>query len=74
MELFIEQILKELPSGLGIALLIFLGILLILWILLPLWILFIHWNTGKIRQEIQNLTEIIEKRGWEEGYVSGPKD
>lgn len=74
MELFIEQILKELPSGLGIALLIFLGILLILWILLPLWILFIHWNTGKIRQEIQNLYDLLEKRGWEEGYASGPKD
>lgn len=74
MELFIEQILKELPFGVGIALLVFLGILLILWLLLPLWILFIQWNTGKIREEIKNLSERIEKRDWGEGYVSGPKD
>lgn len=76
MEAYIEQVLRELPFGIGIALLVFLGILLIIWLLLPLWILFIQWNTSKIRDEIRKLSELIEKKEWSEGekYVSGPKD
>jgi len=76
MEAYIEQVLKELPFGIGIAFLIFLGILLIIWLLLPLWILFIQWNTGKIRDEIRKLSELIEKKDWDgKGkYLSGPKD
>ncbi len=75
-EWYIEQILKELPLGVGIAIVIFLGILLIIWLLLPLWVLFIQWNTGKIRDEIRNLADLIEKRqGDEKGEnVTGPKD
>ena len=71
-----EQIFKELPFGVGIAILIFLGILLIIWLLLPLWVLFIQWNTSKIKDEIRNLAHQIEKRGWneKEKTVSGPKD
>ena len=76
MEWYFEQIFKELPFGLGVAILIFLGILLIIWLLLPLWVLFIQWNTGKIRDEIRRLADRIEKRGSDEKerYVSGPKD
>jgi hypothetical protein len=76
MEWYFEQIFKELPFGLGVAMLIFLGILLIIWLLLPLWVLFIQWNTGKIRDEIRRLADQIEKRGSDEKerYVSGPKD
>ena len=76
MEWYFEQIFKELPFGLGVAMLIFLGILLIIWLLLPLWVLFIQWNTGKIRDEIRRLADQIEKRGLDEKerYVSGPKD
>ncbi len=76
MEAFFEQLFKDLPFGLGIALLIFLGILLIIWLLLPLWVLFIQWNTGKIRDEIRRLADQIEEKGWNEKgkHVSGPKD
>lgn len=76
MEWYMEQIFKELPFGVGIAILIFLGILLIIWLLLPLWVLFIQWNTSKIKDEIRNLAHQIEKRGWNERdkTVSGPKD
>jgi hypothetical protein len=76
MEAYFEQIFKELPFGLGIAIFVFLGILLIIWLLLPLWVLFIQWNTGKIRDEIRRLADQIEKRGLDEKerYVSGPKD
>jgi dolichol kinase len=76
MEAYFEQIFKELPFGLGIAIFVFLGILLIIWLLLPLWVLFIQWNTGKIRDEIRRLADQIEKRGPDEKerYVSGPKD
>ncbi len=63
MEGYIEQIFKELPFGIALAMVIFLAILLIIWLLLPLWVLFIQWNTNKIRDEIRNLTELIEKRG-----------
>jgi len=66
MEWYIEQIFKELPFGFAIAIVIFLGILLIIWLLLPLWVLFIHWNTGKIKDEIRNLVDLLEKREWDE--------
>ncbi len=76
MEWYIEQILKELPFGIGIAMLIFLGILLIIWLLLPLWVLFIQWNTSKIKDEIRGLVELLEKREWDEKErdIAGPKD
>ncbi len=76
MEAFFEQIFKEFPFGLGIAILIFLGILLVIWLLLPLWVLFIQWNTGKIRDEIRRLADQIEEKGWhgKEKQISGPKD
>lgn len=75
MEGYIEQIFKELPFGIAIAIVVFLGILLILWLLLPLWVLFIQWNTAKIKDEIRNLIE-LEKGGWdEEGEeTADPKD
>jgi len=76
MEWYIEQIFKELPFGFAIAIVIFLGILLIIWLLLPLWVLFIHWNTGRIKDEIRNLVELLEKReGDGKGKeMVGPKD
>jgi cell division protein FtsL len=75
MEWYIEQIFKELPFGIAIAMVVFLAILLIIWLLLPLWVLFIQWNTGKIRDEIRNLAEQIGKREWDEKGkdVSEPK-
>jgi dolichol kinase len=66
MEGYIEQIFKELPFGFAIAIVIFLGILLIIWLLLPLWVLFIQWNTGKIKDEIRNLVDLLEKKEWDE--------
>jgi hypothetical protein len=76
MEWYIEQIFKELPFGIAIGMVIFLGILLIIWLLLPLWVLFIQWNTGKIKDEIRNLVDQIEKMEWvEKGkHLPGPKD
>ena len=76
MEGYIEQIFKELPFGVAIAIVVFLGILLILWLLLPLWVLFIQWNTAKIRDEIRNLIGQLEKREWNEKVKepTGPKD
>lgn len=68
MEWYIDQIFKELPFGVAIAVVVFLGILLIIWLLLPLWVLFIQWNTGKIRDEIRNLSDQLEKKGWNEKY------
>jgi len=65
-EWYIEQIFKELPFGVAIAMVVFLGILLIIWLLLPLWVLFIQWNTGKIKDEIRVLVDLIEKRQWDE--------
>lgn len=65
MEGYIEQIFKELPFGVAVAIVVFLGILLVLWLLLPLWVLFIQWNTAKIRDEIRNLIE-LEKGDWDE--------
>lgn len=76
MEWLTEQIFRELPFGVGIAILVFLGILLIIWLLLPLWVLFIQWNTSKIKDEIRNLADQIEKKegNGKEKAVSGPKD
>jgi uncharacterized membrane protein YdbT with pleckstrin-like domain len=75
MELLLEQIFKELPFGVAIAMVIFLAILLIIWLLLPLWVLFIHWNTSKIKDEIRNLVDLIEKKEEDEAKekISGPK-
>jgi hypothetical protein len=75
-EWYIEQIYKELPFGVGIAILIFLGILLVIWLLLPLWVLFIQWNTGRIKNEIQNLVDLLEKSqsDGKRGGGPGPKD
>jgi len=66
MEGYIEQIFKELPFGIAVAIVVFLGILLIIWLLLPLWVLFIQWNTGKIKDEIRNLVDRLEKKEWDE--------
>jgi len=77
MDWYIEQIFTQLPFGVGVAIVIFLGILLIIWLLLPLWVLFIQWNTGKIRDEIRNLVDLFEKRQSDEkgkNDVTGPKD
>ncbi|MEI9478815.1 MAG: hypothetical protein WCO26_19905 [Deltaproteobacteria bacterium] len=76
LEWYIEQIFRELPLGVAIAIAVFLGILLIIWLLLPLWVLFIQWNTGKIKDELRNLIELVEKKGWDEEkkVISGPKD
>jgi dolichol kinase len=65
MEGYIEQIFRELPFGIAIAMVVFLGILLIIWLLLPLWVLFIQWNTGKIKDEIRDLVDQLEKREWD---------
>ena len=64
MEGYLEQIFKELPFGVAIAIVVFFGILLILWLLLPLWVLFIQWNTTKIKDELRNLVE-LEKGDWD---------
>lgn len=66
MESYIEQIFKELPFGIAVAMVIFLSILLIIWLLLPLWVLFIQWNTSKIKDEIRNLADQLERRDWDE--------
>jgi hypothetical protein len=73
---YLDQIFKELPSWIAIPILIFLGILLIIWLLLPLWVIFIQWNTGKIRDGIQNLIDYFENRSYRGGNqnISGPKD
>ena len=76
MEGYIDQIFRELPFGIAIAMVVFLGILLIIWLLLPLWVLFIQWNTSKIKDEIRNLVDQLEKREWDgKGKeTAGPKD
>ena len=76
LEWYIEQIFKEFPFGVAVAIAVFLGIILIIWLLLPLWILFIKWDTGKIKDEIRNLVDLVEKKGWDEKkkIISGPKD
>ena len=62
MEAMIGQIFKEFPFWLAIVTVVFLGILLIIWLLLPLWVLFIQWNTGKMKDEIRRLADLIEKK------------
>jgi len=76
MEWYIEQIFRELPFAVAIGIIIFLGILLIIWLLLPLWVLFIQWNTAKIKDEIRNLIDLMEKIEWENKrqHVSEPKE
>ncbi len=73
---YIEQIFKEIPFGIAIAIAIFFGIVLIIWLLLPLWVLFIQWNTAKIRDEVRRLADLVEKKGWDERkkIIMGPKD
>lgn len=63
---YIEQIFRDLPFGIAIAMVVFLGILLVIWLLLPLWVLFVQWNTAKIKDEIRYLVDLIEKRDREE--------
>jgi hypothetical protein len=76
MEWYIEQIFKQLPFGVAIAMVIFMAILFIFWLLLPLWVLFVLWNTGKIKDEIRNLIDRLEKRQADEKgkSVNGSKD
>jgi uncharacterized membrane protein YdbT with pleckstrin-like domain len=76
MEWYIEQIFKQLPFGVAIAMVIFMAILFIFWLLLPLWVLFVLWNTGKIKDEIRNLIDRLEKRQADEKEksVTGSKD
>jgi uncharacterized membrane protein YdbT with pleckstrin-like domain len=76
MEWYIEQIFKQLPFGVAIAMVIFLAILFIFWLLLPLWVLFVLWNTGKIKDEIRNVINLLEKRQADEKgkSVTGSKD
>ena len=72
-EWYIEQIFKELPFGIAIAMVIFLGILLVIWLLLPLWVLFIQWNTSRIRDEIRDLVELLEKKAQDEKKMGHSK-
>lgn len=72
---YIEEIFKGLPLWIAIPIVIFIGILLIIWILLPLWVIFIQWNTGKIKEEIQNLINYLDNRYEKrQQNISGPKD
>ena len=61
-EWYVERIFKDFPSGVGIAVAVFLGVLLVTWLLLPLWVLFIQWNTGKIKDEIRYLVDLMEMK------------
>jgi cell division protein FtsL len=63
---YLDQIFREMPTGLAIGMAVFLGIIVIIWLLLPLWVLFIQWNTGKIRDEIRNLADLIERKDRDE--------
>jgi len=76
MEGYIDQIFRELPFGIAIAMVIFLGILLIIWLLLPLWVLFIQWNTAKIKDEIRSLVDQLERRerNGKGKETAGPKE
>jgi uncharacterized membrane protein YdbT with pleckstrin-like domain len=76
MEWYIEQIFKQLPFGVAVAMVIFIAILFIFWLLLPLWVLFLLWNTGKIKDDIRNLIALLEKRQADEKgkSVNGSKD
>ncbi len=66
---YIEQIFKDLPFGIAIAMVVFLGILLVIWLLLPLWVLFVQWKTAKIKDEIRYLVDLIEKKEQEKQKV-----
>ena len=61
-EWYVEQLFKDLPFGIAVSMVVFLGVLLVIWLLLPLWVLFIQWNTGKIKDEIRYLVDLIEKK------------
>jgi hypothetical protein len=76
MEWYVEQIFKQLPFGVAIAMVIFMAILFIFWLLLPLWVLFVLWNTGKIKDEVRHLIDLLEKRQADEKgkSVTGSKD
>ena len=76
MEWYIEQIFKQLPFGIAIAMVIFMAILFIFWLLLPLWVLFVLWNTGKIKNDLRNLIDLLGKRQTDEKgkSVNGSKD
>jgi cell division protein FtsL len=76
MEWYVEQIFKELPFGIAVAIVVFLGILSVIWLLLPLWVLFIQWNTSKIKDEIRDLVDQLKKREFDgKGKeMAGPKD
>ena len=76
MEWYIEQIFKQLPFGVAIAMVIFMAILFIFWLLLPLWVLFVLWNTGKIKDEIRKVSDLLEKRQADEKgkSITGSKD
>ena len=76
MEWYIEQIFKQLPFGVAIAMVIFMAILFIFWLLLPLWVLFVLWNTGKIKDEVRHVIDLLEKRQADEKgkSVTGSKD
>ncbi len=65
-EWYIEQIFKQLPFGVAIALIVFMAILFIIWLLLPLWVLFIQWNTSKVKDEVRHLVDLVEKRQLDE--------
>ncbi len=75
-EWYVDQIFKDLPSGIVIPMVIFVGILLIIWLLLPLWVLFIQWNTAKIKDEIRYLVDLMEEKEKSEQkkQISGPTD
>lgn len=76
MEWYIEQLFKQLPFGVAIAMVIFFAILFVIWLLLPLWVLFIQWNTSKIKDEVRHLIDLLEKRQVDEKgqSVSESKD
>ncbi len=73
---YFEQIFRELPFGVAVAIAVLLGIVFIIWVLLPLWVLLIQWNTAKIKDEVRRLADLVEKKGWDERkkIISGPKD
>ena len=73
MEWYIEQLFKQLPFGVAIAMVIFLAILFVIWLLLPLWVLFIQWNTSKIKDEVRHLVDLLEKRQRDEKGQSVPE-
>jgi len=76
MEWYVEQIFKQLPFGVAIAMVIFLAVLFVFWLLLPLWVLFVLWNTGKIKNDLRHLIDLLEKRPSQEKgkSVNGSKD